>query len=195
MAVLGLLTVKAQNGFHQHDGFYLSMGLGASSGTIDDESEGTKMTFDGGGGVFDFKIGGEIRKNLILHATLTGLSMVGPKVTIPGFGSGKSSNDVNITQSMLGPGLTYYTKGNFFFSGSLGIGNYSRKSEGTNGTETTERGFALQIKLGKEWWVSKNWALGVSGCLQSCNITQKYNGFNEKMGGTMFGLMFNATFN
>ncbi|MFZ4456123.1 MAG: hypothetical protein ACOYOT_07880 [Bacteroidales bacterium] len=188
------LSISAQSGLHQHDGFYLSLGGGISSGSISDKIQSSEMKFDGTGGAFDFKIGGAINKNLLLHATLSSMAMTGPKVTTGGL-SVNASNDVSLGQAMLGVGLTYYTPTNFFFSGSVGLGNYTVIDSQNNKNESTDNGLAFQLKLGKEWWVSKNWGLGVSAVVQSCNVSNEDAGITEKLSGTQFGILFNATFN
>ncbi|MDD2799740.1 MAG: hypothetical protein PHV20_14215 [Bacteroidales bacterium] len=195
---LSFITVNAQNGFHEHDGFYLSMGLGASSGSISitssQNSQTTKGSYDGTGGIFDLKIGGKIKKNLILHATLTSLAITGPNIKQNGV-SLKADNNFSVGQAMLGAGLTYYTSSNFFFSGSVGSGNFTTIDSNTNKTISTDHGLAFQLKLGKEWWVSKNWGLGIGALLQSCSVNNDNNGMTQKLDGTQFGVMFNATFN
>lgn len=192
--LLSTLSISAQNGSHEHDGFYLSLAGGASSGSITDKVSSAEMKFDGTGGAFDFKIGGTISKNLILHATLSSLAITGPKITIGG-NSASASNDVSVGQAMLGAGLTYYTPSNFFFSGSIGSGNFTVVDSQNNKNESTDHGFAFQLKLGKEWWVSKNWGLGVSAIMQSCSVNNEDSGVTEKISGTQFGIAFNATFN
>jgi hypothetical protein len=63
-------TAKMQTGFHQHDGFYLSMSVGPLFGSVNDDLGNYTMDMSGTGAQFDFKIGGAIKENLILHATL-----------------------------------------------------------------------------------------------------------------------------
>lgn len=191
IAFLSLVSISAQNGFHQHDGFYLSMALGSASGDI---KYGSSNYSAGTSGTFDFKIGGAINENLILHATLTSIAKTGPKQTIGSITS-KLSDNFSVGQAMLGAGLTYYTKSNFFLSGSVGSGNFSQISKNPTVNVSTDHGLALQLKLGKEWWVSKNWGLGVSAIMQSCSVSTKSIGITEDVSATQFGILFNATFN
>ena len=53
------------------------------------------------------KIGGAIRENLILHATLTTNYVAGPEISSNGE-SINSSNNLEIGESMIGGGITYY---------------------------------------------------------------------------------------
>lgn len=74
LVLFGFMTAKAQNGYHEHDGLYLSMSIGPLFGNIMDHVTGVNgpylTTIAGTGGQFDFKIGGAISKNLLLHATI-----------------------------------------------------------------------------------------------------------------------------
>jgi hypothetical protein len=52
-----------------------------------------------------------------------------------------------------------------FFSGTLGAGTYVTNSGGNSGYGTTSRtdyGFSMQLKIGKHWWISNKWGIGLS---------------------------------
>jgi len=186
-------------GEHQHDGFYLSMGLGFGAGTITDkiiQANEETLEFSGLAGIFDFKIGGVVAENLILHATLLSTSLNGPTVYSNKGGIKQSGGDISIGEGMIGAGLTYYfMPSNIFISGSLGLGNFS-VIENNKATSSTEQGFSFQIKVGREWWVSRNWGLGVGLSIGSTNVDSKStNNVEEQLSSFRFGLMFNATFN
>ena len=60
----------------------------------------------------------------------------------------------------------------------------------------TEGGFSMQLKLGKEWWVSKNWGLGIGLTYGKTNVTNEpTNGEMEELSSNRFGILFNTTFN
>lgn len=192
IACLGFIPMNAQEGYHKHDGFYLSLSLGGSSGSISDKMT-TTTTFDGTGGALDLKIGGAIKENLILHANISSIAITGPTLTENG-SSVKATDETSIGQAMLGVGLTYYIMpSNFFISGSVGSGNFS--SIINNKTTSSNHGPSFQLKVGKEWWVSKNWGLGIAALLNTTNVDNTMNGIAEKVSGTQFGVLFNATFN
>jgi hypothetical protein len=201
--LISLITVlscfsmmKAQ--IHQHDGFYLSMGLGLIFGNITDKSSSYDYTYSGTGSEFDFKIGGAIKENLILHATLDSKAIAGPSVS----GSNVSGSESGIASNMLlgegfyGGGATYYfMPTNFFISGSLGYGYFTLKDSKDNINISTEKGLSFQIKIGEEWWVSDNWGLGIGVTYGKTNLTNKFQGDSEDMDSNRFGIMFNTTFN
>lgn len=185
-------TISAQ--IHQHHGLYLSMGLGPVFGSITDKSNSFDYTYSGTGAEFDFKIGGAIKENLILHATLNGKSIAGPTID-NGLNSGKASNNVSIGESFLGAGLTYYFMPvNFLISGSIGLGNYTLTVPDNHTDISTQRGLALQLKIGKEWWISKKWGLGIGLTYGKTNLTNTDQGISEDMDSNRLGILFNASF-
>lgn len=195
------LFVTAQNStetrVRAHKGFYLSMGLGPVFGNINMKSnELGEVTYSGTGAVFDFKIGGAIKENLILHGSLMSSSMAGPEVKTSA-GSGKSSNNINLGEALIGGGVTYYIMPeNILLSGSLGLGNFTVINNDTNVNVSTERGFGMQIKVGKEWFVSKKWGLGLAATYGKTSVNNTPGGgVQEILNSNRFGIMFSASLN
>lgn len=192
-----IVDYTREPGYRQHTGFYLSMSVGPNFASINSEVPGYyDLTFKGTGAQFDVKIGGAVKENLILHATLTSSAMSGPKITSDGI-SEKTSNDISLGEAMFGAGLTYYIMpSNFFLSGSVGLGNFTL-IEGNNANSiSTDRGFSMQLKIGKEWWVSKRWGLGIAMTYGTTNLTNSPGGgMEERMSSDNVGILFNATLN
>ncbi|HEY3370684.1 MAG TPA: hypothetical protein VGK10_07545 [Prolixibacteraceae bacterium] len=213
LVLFGAHQLKAQDGiqqsygYHQHDGFYLSMNLGPVFGNIRDDvkafqgASAYNLDMSGSGTVMDLKIGGAIRENLILHATLISNLVSAPnivKTTNNYSTSGKQPQSFSISEDMYGAGLTYYAMpSNLFVSGSIGLGTYTVLDKGVNNTNiTTQGGFSMQLKMGKEWWVSKNWGLGVGLTYSKTNVNNDpSNGESEVLNSDRFGILFNTTFN
>ena len=53
----------------------------------------------------------------------------------------------------------------------------------------------MYMKVGKEWWISKNWDLGFSFAVSYINVNNEAGNMTEKLSGVTVGLSFNATFN
>lgn len=54
----------------------------------------------------------------------------------------------------------------------------------------------MQFKLGKEWWVSKNWGFGLGLTYDKTYATNDPGaGEMEKLESNRFGILFNTTFN
>lgn len=200
----GLVTVYGQEiekkriGFHQHDGFYLSMSVGPLFGTISDDLGAYTIDMSGTGAQFDFKIGGAIKENLILHATLISNTLPGPTMKVTNNSSLKASDNLTVGEAMFGVGLTYYMMpSNIFLSGTGGLGNFSIiDSDDSKNNVSTQHGFSMQLKIGKEWWISKNWGFGVGLTYGKTNLTNRPSeGIVEKMDSNRFGILFNTTFN
>lgn len=184
-------------GYRQHTGFYLSLSVGPNFPSITSEIPGiSNFKFTGTGAQFDIKIGGAVKENLILHATLISNALAGPKVTSSGI-SQKISNNVSIGEAMFGGGITYYIMpANFFLSGSVGLGNYTVMAENNANSISTNRGFSMQLKIGKEWWVSKRWGLGIAATYGKTKLTNSPGGrIEEFMNSNNLGILFNATLN
>jgi len=184
----------------QHKGLFLSLSLGPVFGPINVNSNDAgvgEYEMTGTGAAFDFKIGGAVKENLILHATLYANSLVGPKVTLKSGESAKFSDNLTVTESLLGAGVTYYFMPlNVFVSGSAGISNFTIDNRDINYKASTDRGFGLQLKAGKEWWVSRRWGLGVAATYGMSSVNNKPdNNLTEKLTSNRFGISFNATFN
>ena len=95
-SLLCFSILKAQD--HQHNGFYLSMGLGPAFGSITDKSNVFDYTYGGTGVEFDFKIGGAIKENLILHGTLDAKVIAAPTIK-SGSSTETTSSNVSIDES------------------------------------------------------------------------------------------------
>lgn len=189
---------KAQeDGYRQHKGFFLSMSVGPNFPSITAEIVGDyNLMFKGTGAQFDFKIGGAIKENLILHATITSNTMTGPEITSGG-SSQNTSNNLTLGETMMGGGITYYVMpANISLSGSLGIGNFTLIDGDNDSSISTDRGFSMQLKVGKEWWISKRWGLGVAVTYGKTKLTNTPGGgVEELMNSNNFGILFNATLN
>jgi hypothetical protein len=186
-------------GFHTHDGFYMSMNIGPGFGKIIWEATNInfkKSEFSGIGGQFEFRIGGAIAENMILSFDLLGRSILNPDLTVDGR-SATIVGDVSVSDIILGPGLTYYfMPSNIFLSASAGLGSFSLRYGTTGSSGSTKQGFGVQLKVGKEWWVSTDWALGISAGVAYVSADDKpVSNYTGKLSTTRLFVLFNTTFN
>ena len=183
---------------HTHDGFFLNLalGFGYQSFTYDANKATYDMEANGVSSEFDLKLGGAIAPNTLLHATILGVTNTGE---IEGKRDGKkvtSTSDRSEGLSLLGIGVTYYLPENIFFSGTIGLAAFNLQDntdKDNDITGQTENGFGVQLAVGKEWWVSDNWGLGVSAALTYGAAADK-----DDMGdASAYGIniLFSATFN
>ena len=196
-------SVYGQSGdgkYRQHTGFYLSMSVGPTFGAItNDIKNGDTETYSGTGAQFDIKIGGAVKENLILHASMATTSISGPTVKTSYYGSGRLKEDMTFNENLIvGVGLTYYMMPtNIFLSGTVGMGNYTfTDSKESDNNMKTDNGFSMQLKAGKEWWVGKRWGLGIAISYGKTIVNNgPYDGIEQKFNSNRFGVLFNATFN
>jgi hypothetical protein len=189
-------------GFHMHDGFYLSLAGGPAFGAITLNATGVsfkKQEYTGTGFQFDFKIGGVISEeaNLILSFDMIGRSISGPTSTQDGL-TGATSSDLSISDVTYGVGLTkYFMPSNIFASATAGIAKFLVTLNGSQ--ISSQDGFGFQFKVGKEWWVSDNWGLGVATGFAYISADDKKEptipAYSATLSTTKFFIVFNTTFN
>lgn len=183
-------------GYHEHDGFYMRLVGGAGYLNTTASYAGQSTTISGFAGSFAAAFGGTIAPNLIIYGEIAGMSARNPEVS----SGGQSWTAHGTTLSMLtfGPGLAYYLQPmNVYFSGTVGFGyfNSSRNDDDYYGDEddgeNSDLGFGFSTMVGKEWWLTADWGIGVAGQFQLA--TAKY--YDERLTGYGFALMFSATYN
>ena len=204
---LGALATLASAEPRMHDGFFLSISPGIAFGESKAdlfEAAGSwdNITYSGPGGILDFKIGGAIAPNLILSGDFIGRSVSGPKAQSVG-GTEDLDDDVVLADGTLGLGLTYYVMpANIFFSGTVGVGRFvlTNPTDDADDDESIETnpGLSIHAKIGKEFWVSDNWGLGVAagyGWLGAKRDESSDADFNGEYSSHKFYVLFNTTFN
>jgi hypothetical protein len=210
VACLVTMAVAAQaqtalSGDRRHDGFFLSISPGIAVGNTEADLGGNagtwdNITFRGPGGILDFKIGGAVAENVILSADLIGRNVRGPDLETVG-GTEQLDDDIVLSDATLGLGLTYYVMpANVFFSGTLGFGSFRLQNIDNEDEDPvdTKAGFSWHAKVGKEWWVSRNWGLGVAlgyGFLGAEHDEGEDADFNGDYASHKVYLLFNTTFN
>ena len=172
-----------------HDGFFLRLSAGGGYASTSIEDAGAESKLSGTGGDLNLAIGGVVGTNLALHGTLFGWVVSDPDVELEGSGSGTVDGDV--TMSVFGGGVTYYfMPSNIYISPSIGLATLSFDGDVEGSSDS---GFAIDITLGKEWWVGNSWGLGVAGAFGYHSIPD--GGIDENWSGTSFGVRFSATLN
>jgi hypothetical protein len=186
------ITPAQKHGVHMHDGFFLRLAPGIGSMSASEEVGSNKLEVSGVGGLFNFAIGGAITENFIIHFDASSVSVKDPTIKVNG--TSVSTKDTTVSTTLIGGGFTYYFPSNAYMTAAVGQSEAKVKSNGTE--ETSDKGFGVNIMLGKEWWVSDNWGLGIAGqfLYTSCPVNA---GSNTKVdyNTTSFGVLFSATYN
>lgn len=225
---IGRYLTDPYDGYHLHDGFFFSMNIGGGRGYLNWERSNKNGTgtasLSGAGPMNEFKIGGAVKKNLILSFELVvpfpiqSGDFSGKGMGVNGLGVANSPDTASVTFfAGVGLGGTYYfMPHNVFLSGTLGVGavsvddKYGLRNNYDYGDSTRFSeavGYFIQFKVGKEWWVSKNWGLGISAAYSFFRgnesaavgdqgplytIDPSYKG---SFSANQFGILFNTTFN
>lgn len=171
-----------------HDGFYLRLTQGFGAGSV--TGDGTK--YSGGSFGFSAAFGGALRPRLILYGEFLFHVVPNPKGNTQVDKPTLAGNPV--AGLGLGPGIAYYFMPlNLYLSGSLLLQQtllVKSYSDGSDGQLTT--GLGLSFMVGKEWWVSSDWGLGVAA--------QLFLASSREQSGTQWdtgalAILFSATWN
>jgi len=174
-------------GFHQHDGFYLALGLGV--GGL--RTSGGNFSISGPSGSGFVALGGSLRRNLALY-----FAYFGDSDTSPTFRNGNGAvTGTNVTHSLGGWGAGaswYFEPSNWFVGVTAGVAQVGLKTGGVLGT--SKWGPALRLSLGKEWWVSHDWGIGAA--LNLLGASTRANGTAPlTLQSGSVSLTFSATYN
>lgn len=181
----------SRGGVHTHDGFFLQMDLGLGGMSTSAEQGGREVKVSGGAGQFSIGLGGALTPNFILAGQLWGVSAPDPTVKVNGVSLGTQPGSVSV--SGIGVQLVYYFMPvNLYLSATPSLTQVT--FDDNVSTEDTEVGFGLKLALGKEWWVSDNWAVGLNGQLAFSTNDSKFAG-EPSWGTGWFGVAFSATYN
>jgi hypothetical protein len=175
--------------YQKHFGFYIRPDLGF--GYLTQSESG--VTISGFSGLAGVAIGGAIRENSILAVHIIDAVAQNPSVSSGSFSA--TANDTTVLLWGIGPQYTYYfMPSNMYLSTTLALTRLHISSRGRSGD--SDWGLGTRIALGKEWWVSDHWGLGVAGHLSfSTNQDPVAGGGSNTLTTWTFGAAFSATYN
>ena len=209
ISVLGLLFLLP--GFlhaeiETHDGFFLRFQLGSGNGTFANKAvENGAEEQSGSAALINFQMGWSLNENLILHIGRVSFNGSGTKrdyesIEYEGFSYEVSSSEYETNFTGLGVSyyflpLNIYVSPEYYFSGEattkstlgedLGLLRYNDEYKFDSGT-------GIGLTVGKEWWVSENWGLGLALFYAQAQFKAKSRGFN--VDGLAFGSGSGITF-
>ena len=189
--------ITKQHSGRRHKGFFLSYSPGINTTNVKATDNYSSSTFKGLGLGNDFKIGGTIKENLILHATLLGHGVYEPKIYDANSGqNGTRAKDIDFSELLIGAGITFYTTNNFLLSTSVGFGGFSLTDYSTDEDSSSDKGFGFQLKAGKEWWVSRTLGLGLAVYYHYTNVLNQAGSVDEeRLIGNNLGIVLSTTLN
>lgn len=175
-----------------HDGFYMRLHIGP--GFMSLSSDGDKWTASGAS--FGVALGGIVAPNLAVFGTLFILETADPDQTSGGVSQG-TQNGITIGLGGLGGGVAYYFEPlNLYLSGAIaGVSFQMKDSNNVLPDRNSKTGFGFQGMVGKEWWVTQDWGLGVAAELIAASIKDDPAVSTASYSATTFALLFSATYN
>lgn len=182
----------------RHDGFMLRMALGFGGGTAtEDAGGGNSIDYSGFAMSFSVDVGGAPIEDLVLHLRLADFVIIDPDVTLhdPVLGATKlgTVSDLSLAFLLLGPGLSYYFMPvNIYLTAALGM-SWANVSDSTD-SASSDMGIGVNFDVGKEWWVSDSWGIGLAGRFWYTHVTEESGGLSADLDFTAFGVLFSATY-
>jgi hypothetical protein len=188
-------TLLADNTINRHLGFFIRPDLGFGYLTSSESTSAGDATISGFAGLAGVSIGGAVAENVILGAHLFDAVSSNPDVSLGG--TSVKTSDTTVTMFGIGPELTYYfMPNNIYLSGTLALTRMTVRNNGNDAS--TDWGFGTRLTLGKEWWVSNHWGLGLSGHVSYSNNNDPAtngSGNDHTLSSWAFGAAFSATYN
>jgi len=184
---------ESTEGFHQHDGFYLRVQTGIGFSNLTSTIGGTKTTMGGGGLAFSAAMGGVVARHLVLYGAFFNTLAANPDVQVGG--TSVASGVANIEMQGIGPGVAYiFDSPNLYLSGTIAATRFWTGDGNGNQLDTSKIGLALELSVGKEWWVSPDWGLGIAGQFVGGSMKDQ-NQPTLTWSAAAVSLLFSATYN
>jgi hypothetical protein len=147
---------------HEHEGLFLHALLGPSFILATTTAEGEDLSASGGGATLRLAAGWNVASGLVVFAEAFADVTVSPTFEVGDLM--EEPDDTSFGVSGVGAGLAYYLGPNYYVSGSIDV--VSLRLEYQEGGRTVAResdeGIGGNITLGREFWVSDGWALGLA---------------------------------
>jgi hypothetical protein len=145
---------------YRHDGAFVRLEPGAGAALAGARTDVGDLALVGPAGSFRLSVGGAVMPGLIVAATASSSVVVGPDLELDGMRI-PGDRDAEWGVHFLGGHVGYYVMPlNLYVGGSVGA---MVMTWGTpSGESHTDVGFGGAVVLGKEWWLSGDWGLGVS---------------------------------
>lgn len=158
--------IASGKGAPRRDGLYLRTQSGLGYLRTSESYRGGSDVFSGVGATLQVAVGASITGHLIVHGEVvmtavrnaTWTSNGGPVLDNGPYESGR-----DLTLLGVGPGVTYYLPSNLHASGSLLVSKLWFLDANTDlPPPDTHWGVGGSVAVGKDWWWSRSWGLGVA---------------------------------
>jgi len=189
LARSGELCYPAPPPGRTHDGFYARLQIGP---TVVTARQGD-TTYWGAGLGMGFALGATVLPNLVVFGTI--FFHFADEPTIKTNGLSMTISGSSLDDDSFGAGLTYYlTPVNVYLSAAIAGTSATLYDKNDNRLTSSNTGVGFQVMAGKEWWVGREWGLGVAGELTGAWMSDAddsavhWNAFT-------YSALFSATYN
>jgi hypothetical protein len=171
---------------HNHDGFYLRLGIGFgfmnTTGEVDVPGS-NELKITGAGLTGEFLIGGTPAPGFVIGGGTMGFTVFDPKFEVNGQEQNTTADSVNL--SMIGLFVDVYPnpEQGLHIQGMIGYAQLS--SDETDSDDERPGGLGLSVGVGYEWWVGEQWGVGILGKLAYAST---------KIDGTVGGTSVDITY-
>ena len=195
-------------GYHEHDGFYLRLGLGAASLRMSRQTqtsgspdalayEGGSSSISGSVGMFEVSVGGSPLAGLAVGATVLDHSL--PDATLELADGGGVALDSTLDFSFVGLTVDAFpwVEGGLHVGGGAGVASASAETPTDPRLESLGgNGLAATFSAGYDQWIADQWSLGgvLRFTVASLEGRERGSGVtgSETDSVTVLGLMFTA---
>lgn len=193
LVTISLGAASAHAAPETHDGFYFKLNFGSGS-TVIETVEEPSSSIEGASGAFGLSLGYMVVQDLGLYVLLSGNSILGPTFRDADGSTSTADDKVEVGVGGLGIGAVYYFMPvNMYVAGSLISDSMTFRVDGENyDTETT--GLGMELVVGKEWWVSDEWGLGIAASLRASAL-ESSSELATEWSAASFNVLLSATYN
>ncbi|MDD9932007.1 MAG: hypothetical protein OXT09_00310 [Myxococcales bacterium] len=196
-------------GKHEHDGFMFRVTLGPGWGSFTERSSVATigsagsdrielgqqvLDVSGAGLLLGLDLGTALGASTALHARLSEMSLPDPGIRADGEELAPRGDSTR-APTYLGAALSHYLMPlNLYGTASVGLAVL--RQPGFDGdTSLGDVGWGLNLDVGKEWWVSDNWGVGLAARYFWLSTSANAgDGSRRDNSGHMGGLLLSATY-
>jgi hypothetical protein len=187
------LIRRFDRGAERHDGVMLRVtaGMGGSVESIDSGASERRMS--GLSAMFSVDLGGALNDQVSLHGRFASAALSDPDYEVDGVDRGELSG-LRANAFLLAPAVTYYLMpANVYLTGAAGL-SWINLDDAQEERRWSESGLGFNLDLGKEWWVSRNWGMGVAGRFWFSYFDYRDEGRRFEETFTGLAVLFSATY-
>lgn len=192
-------------GSYEHDGFLLRGGFGIGF-TATEQSPSRANTsfldsnFTGVAMALNVDVGYAPVTNFVLQARFGFMITPDPRISVEG-SDDTVSGEFSLGTLLLAPALTYYFMPiNLYITGAVGLAWFTFDSDRVydyddydDNTDATSAGIGLNLDVGKEWWVGRQWGIGVAARMNFAAATGEVVSGRYDYTQWGFAILFSAT--